>query len=146
MKVSEFIAKEMAFSHRPQDGISVGVAVIGGVAYMSVGFVRTGDCFNRKLARHILAQRILTTIETDKPVKFVGVVEGLDERVRRGDILNEFRKQFKPDPFCNDATFSDVGHNGNVAVRTPMQRAAQWSKIVAMFDNAVKAARTQCVS
>lgn len=144
MQVSELI-DTMAFSHRPNDGISVGIAVIAGVAYMAVGFVRDGDCFNRKLARHILAQRVVSTIEGNN-VKFVGVVEHLSEKVDARTVVREFRKAFKPDHTCNDATFANVGKLGNVAVRTPMARDDQWNKIVGMFDEAVKAVNTQCVS
>lgn len=142
MKVSELI-DSMAFSHRPNDGISVGVAVIASVAYMAVGFVRDGDCFNRKLARHILAQRVISTIEGNNNVKFVGVVEQLSEQIDARAIVREFRKTFKPDHTCSDATFSNVGKLGNVAVRTPMARDEQWTKIVGMFDEAVKAVSAQ---
>lgn len=145
MKVNELI-DSMAFSHRPNDGISVGVAVIAGVAYMAVGFVRDGDCFNRKLARHILAQRVVSTIEGNNNVKFVGVVEHLSEKVDARAVVREFRKTFKPDHTCNDATFSNQGKLGNVSVRTPMARDDQWKKIVGMFDEAVKAVNTQVVA
>jgi len=145
MKVFELI-DAMAFSHRPADGISVGVAVIAGVAYMSVGFVRDGDCFNRKLARHILAQRIVSTIEGNNNVKFVGVVEHLLDKVDARAVVRVFRKVFKPEHACTDPTFSNVGKLGNVALRSPMARDDQWVKIVGMFDEAVKAVNTQCVS
>ena len=145
MKVNDLIGS-MAFSHRPNDGISVGVAVIAGVAYMSVGFVRDGDCFNRKLARHILAQRVISTVEGNNNVKFVGVVENLSEKVDSRAVVREFRKAFKPEHACTDATFANVGKIGNVALRTPMARDDQWKKIVGMFDEAVRAVNTQCVS
>lgn len=145
MKVNELI-ESMAFSHRPNDGISVGIAVIAGVAYMAVGFVRDGDHFNRKLARHILAQRVASTVGGNPNVKFVGVVEHLGEKTDARSVLREFRKAFKPDHTCNDAIFATVGKLGNVSVRSPMPRDEQWTKIVGMFDVAVKAANTQCVS
>lgn len=136
----------MAFSHRPQDGISVGVAVIAGVAYMAVGFVRDGDCFNRKLARHILAQRITSTIEGNDNVKYVGVVENLPEKTDARAVVREFRKAFKPDPACNDATFVDISRFGDMTARSPMSRDGQWTKIVEMFDAAVKTASVQVVA
>jgi len=145
MKIVELI-DSMAFSHRPADGISVGVAVIASVAYMSVGFVRAGDCFNRKLARHILAQRVVSTIEGNNNVKFVGVVEHLSDKVDARAVVREFRKVFKPEHACTDPTFSNVDKLGNVAFRCPMARDDQWAKIVGMFDEAVKAVNTQCVS
>jgi hypothetical protein len=145
MKVCDLI-DSMAFSHRPNDGISVGIAVIAGVAYMAVGFVRDGDSFNRKLARHILAQRIVSTIEGNGNVKFVGIVEHLPEKADARAIVREFRKAFKPDHTCSDATFANVGKLGNVVVRTPMSRDDQWKKIVGMFDEAVKAVNSQAVA
>lgn len=145
MKVNELI-DTMAFSHRPQDGISVGVAVIAGVAYMAVGFVRDGDCFNRKLARHILAQRVVSTIEGNSNVKFVGVVEHLSDKVDARGIVREFRKLFKPDPTCNDGLFSNQNKLGSVVVRSPMARDQQWTNIVGMFDTAVTVISNQVTS
>lgn len=145
MKVSELIDR-MAFSHRPQDGISIGVYVEYNVAYMAVGFVRDGDCFNRKLARHILAQRIISTTEGNDNVKFVGVVKNLPAKTDARGIIRELRKDFKPDPMCNDGTFYVTSKLGNVTVHSPMSRDQQWKKIVGMFDEAVNKVNAQCVS
>lgn len=143
MKVNDLITN-VAFSHRPQDGISLGVAVIAGVAYMSVGFVRTGDAFNRRLARRIITQRIISTLEKDvESVGWVGVVEGLPEQVDARGIVRELRKAFKPDPTCNDATFSTVGKLGNVSVRAPLSRDESFNRIVKMFGDAVATASKQ---
>jgi len=127
MKVNELI-REMGFSHRPVDGISVGIAVIGGVAYMAAGFVRDGDQFNRKLARHILAQRVVSTVETDKAVHFVAVSENIPAKVDARAIVREFRKGFKPDPRCQDGTFANY------------ERETQWLKIMHYFSESIKAA------
>jgi hypothetical protein len=139
----------MAFSHRPNDGISVGVAVIAGVAYLSVGFVREGDFFNRKLARNILAQRIVSTIEENANVKFVSVVEHLSDKVDARGVIRELRKSFKPDPLCNDSTFVVERKLSNpfgaVVVRESLTRDEQWQKIVIMFKEAVKAAGVERV-
>jgi hypothetical protein len=142
----------MAFSHRPNDGISVGVAVIAGVAYLSVGFVREGDFFNRKLARNILAQRVVSTIEENSNVKFVAVVEHLSDKVDARGVIRELRKNFKPDPMCNDNTFSverkltnPFGSVGTI-VREKMTRDEQWRKITGMFKDAVQAASVQKVT
>ena len=137
MKVCDLI-DEMAFSHRPVDGISVGVAVIAGVAYMAVGFVRDGDCFNRKLARHILAQRIISTVTDNKNVKLVHVIEQVPEHVDARGVVRMLRVAFKPDPTCNDATFMHSNQFlGNMTVRSPMSRDEQWRLIVQMFESAV---------
>jgi hypothetical protein len=137
----------MTFTHRPQNGISVGFAVIAGVAYMSVGFVRDGDCFNRKLARRILAQRIESSLSrTVKMVVATPVPANVDAR----GIVREFRKVFKPDPLCEDNTFStsfvDEANLTKIVYREPMSRDQSYAKISDMFANAVKAAATTCVS
>ena len=137
MKVNDM----MAFSHRPQDGISIGVAVVAGVAYFSVSFVRRGDSFSRKLARRIVSQRIISTLESDKPVTFVGVCENVPEKVDARGVVRELRKLFKPDPTCNDNVFfKEVGSFGNMPVRAPMSRDEAFTKIAGMFDAAVKTA------
>ena len=136
----------MTFTHRPQNGISVGFAVIAGVAYMSVGFVRDGDFFNRKLARRILAQRIASSLERE--VKMVVAIENVAEKVDARAIVREFRKTFKPDPMCEDNTFSVAftDGEGSVILRGPMSRDQSFAKISGMFTEAVKAASTTCVS
>lgn len=149
MKVSDLV-KGMTFSHRPQDGISVGFATIAGVAYMSVSFVRDGDYFNRKLARNILAQRIFSTVfDGNENVKYVEVVEHLTDVVDARAIVREFRKTFKPDPNCNDATFSDItafspstnpSSPTQVQVRTIHSREYSYAQIAEMFRAAVTAA------
>lgn len=141
MKASELIG-QMTFSHRPQDGISVGFAVIAGVAYMAVGFVRDGDSFNRKLARNILAQRILTTLETDKGVRFVRVWEHCPANVDVRSLVREFRKVFKPDHTCNDRLFSrmNVGGENQPTWLIVDSRDIAFTKIDHMFTAAITAA------
>lgn len=144
MKYDDLVDK-VAFSHRPQDGISIGVAVVAGVAYLSAGFVRTGDSFNRGLVRRIITQRIISTIETNKKISLVCVAENLPEKVDARSILRELRKIFKPDPLCNDATFATTTKLGEVTFRSPSSRHVAWGKIVVMFSHAVAAAGTQAV-
>lgn len=141
MKASELIS-QMAFTHRPQDGISVGFAVVAGVAYMAVGFVRDGDSFNRKLARNILAQRIITTLETDRDVRFVKVIEGVPEKVDVRGVVREFRKTFKPDHTCNDRIFSHVSGGGDFIPEFFVldSRDEAFEKIYQMFNTAVRGA------
>jgi len=147
MKTTDLI-DSMTFTHRPQNGISVGFAVIAGVAYMAVGFVREGDFFNRKLARRILAQRIASSMERD--VKMVTVIENVNEKVDARAVVREFRKTFKPDPNCNDDTFSnllcDSYGTREIVGRAPMSRDNSLAKINKMFTDAVQAASVACVS
>jgi|SRR6185436_13408093 len=143
MKVNELV-ESMTFSHRPQDGISVGFAVVAGVAYMSVGFVREGDYFSRKLAHRILAQRIVSTVEGQN-VRYVSFVEHLPEKVDARSIVREFRKLFKPDPTCNDGMFSNITKFGSVEVRDPRSREQAYEQVVQMFDQAVNTVNATCV-
>lgn len=133
----------MTFSHRPQDGISVGFATVDGLAYMAVGFVRQGDFFNRKLARRILAQRIASSVERNRTVPMVARIL-TSPRVDARAIVREFRKLFKPDPTCQDATFSTLYTLGEaeVVAREPMSRDQAFLKIVDMFGTAVSTATT----
>src|SRR6185369_12010887 len=127
LQIMKLLIDSMAFSHRPSDGISVGIAVIAGVAYMSASFVRDGDYFNRKLARQILAQRIVSTIEDGKDVKFVTAVENVGDKLDARTVVREFRKLFKPDPTCNDLTFHhDANPVGGVKAHFQMSRKEQW--------------------
>lgn len=134
----------MAFSHRPQDGISLGICVIDNKAYMSASFVRNGDCFNRKLAHRILAQRVLSHVADDKEVRFLSVIT-LDKQVDARSIVRELRKVFKPDPSCSDKIFTierDVISIGasSFTLRGSMTRDEQWAKMVSMFSAATQAA------
>lgn len=141
MKTNE-LTTSMTFSHRPQDGISVGFATVGGVAYMAVGFVRKGDFFNRKLARRILAQRITSSIERNAMVQMVAAHALANPKVDARAIVREFRKSFKPDPTCQDNTFSTLYTWGEaeIVAREPLSRDAAFAKIVDMFGLAVSVA------
>ena len=149
MKVSDLI-NFMAFSHRQEDGISVGIAVVAGVAYMATGFVRDGDSFHRKLSHRVLAQRIISTIDGNDHVRFVQVAEHLPEKVDARALVREFRKLFKPNPECNDGLFSEEDRPNAffkaLMVRQPMPRDEAWKKISGMFDKAVEAASAQAVA
>ena len=52
---------QVAFSHRPQAGISVGVAVIDGTAWLSATFLDPLDTFSKPYARRRIAGRIERT-------------------------------------------------------------------------------------
>jgi hypothetical protein len=136
----------MTFSHRPKDGISVGFAIDNGSAFMAVGFVRDGDQFNRKLARRILAQRIMSHTTKGGPIRMVSYVPGVDPRLDPRAIVREFRKLFKPDPTCEDSLFMVGGSFEGISLITPMTRDEMYSKIQDMFRDAVKAASATCVS
>lgn len=137
----------VAFSHRPQDGITVGIVVVAGVAYMAASFVREGDHFSRRLARRIVTQRLISTLENTKRVNWVAAVSALPEGVDTRDIIREFRKLFKPDPTQNDAQFVAIGKFGSVTTRSPLSRDLSWDRVQKLFETAVVTAnKAKCVS
>lgn len=142
MSVNELRKNNLvAFSHRPQNGISVGVFVKDNVAWMAVGFVRDGDHFSRKLACNIITQRIVSALEGGKNIKFV-TSRAVTGKVDTRSVVRELRKLFKPDPYCNDGTFAnsfpaDLG-GYDIIVHRPMPRDTSLQMITEMFDQAIK--------
>ena len=132
---------EVAFSHRPQAGISIGVAVIGDVALLSATFLNPLDTFSGPQARRIIRGRIERTSEGSSR-RFTTAVPVTGD-INGRDIMQRLRGMFKPDPQENDDTFAIEGEVWGVESRTSMPRDMSWAKLTDMFQEAANAA---CVS
>ena len=134
---------ETAFSHRREDGISVGVRVVDGKAFIAAAFRSPEDQFNGKLARRIINGRIdrgITKVAAGEQIAdnclfwdFYGVPEGTTAR----DIMNPLRMSFKPDPYETDATFCVEWTENEITCRQNVYRDIAWNLIFDMF-------KTQC--
>lgn len=144
MKTRKLVCmSDIAFSHRPHTGISIGVINLAGVAYIAGAFVRDGDEFNRPLARKIIVDRLSSNIFKGKNVKFVDAIEHVDGNIDGRTIMSALRHRFKPDPNEADVEFYesyniDFGDGDkSTEVRDPMSRMESWNKIVNMFHKTV---------
>lgn len=105
------------FSHRPIDGVSIGVRNVNGHLYIAVAIVNDGtsyngimnkdrrDSFCRATARSIIRGRIDACIGSCTDVKYsrMNIVYygtkfayGIDEDINPRHFIAEFRKTFKP--------------------------------------------------
>jgi hypothetical protein len=152
MKLSEII-RQTEFSHRPTDGISVGILVRDGRLFIAAAFQNPLDRnFDRGNARHEIAKRLAafiggndTTRESTRFVAQESVVAvtrwipidfgGNDAAVAK-QIAIAFRKRFKPDPANEafDLLFTVSGSLGQVELRSPMLRDDAWTKIQSLFQ------------
>jgi hypothetical protein len=128
---------QIAFSHRPRVGISVGVYVQDGTAYIAAAFQNVMDDFNRKLARTIVTSRLNSRLERDD-VRFTHSVDSGEVDARA--IMREFRQNFKPSPEETDATFEEISEFGGVETRSANSRDLAWVKLQGFFINAVTSA------
>lgn len=126
---------QIAFSHRPRVGISVGVYVEGDTAYLAAAFRNPSDPFNRRLSRTIVASRINSAVQSDDEIRFTEALpaNGTDAL----GIINNFRRQFKPDPEECDSVFEIVSEFGGVETRTPFSRDQAWDKLQDIFSEAI---------
>jgi hypothetical protein len=135
---------KVKFSHRPQAGISVGIYIHDGVAYMAASFRNQNDVFNRRLARQIICQRIQSAIQDNKrSFRYVTWEPLEDIQVGNGAIMYAFREKFKPDIEETDTLFMLTNDFGGVEERRPISRNAAWDIIADYFDDAVDFAKRE---
>jgi hypothetical protein len=147
------IISEIAFSHRPQAGVSVGALQRDGRIYVAAAFTNNGlsrsgrfyrnrhDTFSRRAAREMIAYRIIAMLQ-DKVTQFACWFESdISARV----FMNKLRETFKPTPDETDETFSiseliiDISSTSNASdvTHTSMRMNIDniWASIFEMADD-----------
>jgi len=138
---------EIAFTHRPITGVSVGAYSDGAYLYIAAAFTNDGtsrngyyhsehdDCFSRSLARKIIAGRIQHAQDTFQLAgQFLGnehftVVLATD--MSAADFMRNFREVFKSDIAETDDFLHDtwVDDDSNLSVRARMRVSDMWMAI-----------------
>lgn len=152
MKLSEII-HQTEYSHRPTDGISVGILVRDGRVFVAAAFQNPLDRnFDRGNARHEIAKRLAAFIGGNDTTRantrfvmqessvaigrWIPLDFGAGDAVLAKQIAIAFRKRFKPDPANEafDLMFTTTGNLGQVELRSPMRRDVSWTKIQSLFQ------------
>lgn len=130
---------DIAYSHRPTAGISVGAFSNGSQLFVAFALTNNGlsrnglfwkdrqDAFSRAIARSILNGRI----ENGDTIMFK-----TDMSARQ--FMAEFRKLFKPTVDESDDTFSFVEPFGGIEIRSRMLAKQIRAKLVSMVEQVVK--------
>ena len=124
------MSMEIAFSHRPIRGISVGIFMSETRnLFITASFVNTKyDQFSRQKANRILRQRIH---DVGNPrIKYLECIGMLQPKFDVVDFASNFRKKFKPDPFESDDIFNRIDQYGGVTIRMEITRDETWNKIL----------------
>jgi hypothetical protein len=130
----------IAFSHRPELGVSIGAFLDNGVIVLAAAIVNqdSEDIFNSGLARRIIRNRVRDLVEgrvresSGRPLdRFVTTVSvGADTTAQ--SFMNALRSVFKPDPQEGDDTFYTLFEipRLNIEGRSRMDADEIWTRIV----------------
>jgi len=116
--------RDLAFTHRPLTGVSVGAYNANGVLYVAAAFTNDGtsrngnyheehnDVFSRAISRRIIAGRI--TFSQKIATRFVFEVE---TDMTGPDFMRAFRQSFKPELDETDNVLHDAFVQGGTEYR-----------------------------
>lgn len=130
----------VAFSHRPELGVSIGAFLEDGVIVLAAAIVNidSSDVFSANLARRIIRNRIRDLIESRVREssgrslnRYVTAISVYADTTTIS-FMNRLRHLFKPDPQENDDRFYYFVDNPvtKVQSRVRMDADAIWTRIV----------------
>ena len=117
----------IAFSHRKEAGVSIGVYKHKKDMIIAGAFLSPGDQFSKREARKVLADRIQKVIDGEEP-KFVMGVRGINH-YSASMISRLIRQFFKPDPEEVDDLFFNVVQFEDIHMRTRVDHRQAWNII-----------------
>lgn len=131
---------KIAFSHRPELGVSIGAYLEDGIIVLAAAIVNTDsmDTFNASLARRIIRNRVRDLVEcrartlSGRPLNRYVTTVSVSAETTAVSFMNALRSFFKPDPEECDDTFYTFVDNPiiNVQGRIRLEADDIWNMLV----------------